>query len=149
MDSADKIALIREMRPEDSDGIARIYSEITKKPVEADFDKLIHAHATGKDSACFVAELDGKVIGFMISYILTLGFGIDKSGWIATLGVDPRHMGGGVGARLAEESFKFYKAQGITRVYTSVRWDSTDLLSFFMTLNFERSDFINLTKTLG
>jgi ribosomal protein S18 acetylase RimI-like enzyme len=148
MDSADKIATIREMRPEDSGGIARIYTEITKKPVEADFDKLIHAHAVGKDSACFVAELDGKVIGFMISYILTLGIGIDKSGWIATLGVDPRHMGQGVGGRLAEESFKFYKAQGITRVYTSVRWDSTDLLSFFGKLNFERSDFINLTKTL-
>jgi ribosomal protein S18 acetylase RimI-like enzyme len=148
MDSAEKIALIRQMRPEDSEGIARIYTEITKKSVEADFEKLIYAHAEGKDSACFVAELDGKVIGFMISYILTLGFGIDKSGWIATLGVDPRHMGGGVGGRLAEESFKFYKSQGISRVYTSVRWDSTDLLSFFRTLDFERSDFINLTKTL-
>lgn len=148
MDSADKIALIREMRLEDSEGIARIYGEITKKPVEAEFDKLIHAHVEGKDSACFVAELDGKVVGFMISYVLTLGFGIDKSGWIATLGVDPRHMGQGLGARLAEESFKFYKAQGITRVYTSVRWDSTDLLSFFGTLNFERSDFINLAKNL-
>ena len=148
MESADKIAHIREMRPDDWDGIARIYIEITKKPVEADFDKLLQAHAVGKDSACFVAEMNGKVIGFMISYILTLGFGIDKSGWIATIGVDPRYMGQGVGARLAEESFKFYQAHGITRVYTSVRWDSTDLLSFFGKLNFGRSDFINLTITL-
>ncbi len=149
MDSADRVALIRRMRPEDSQGIARIYTEITKKGTEADFDEMIEAHARGKDSACFVAELDGKVIGFMISYVLTLGFGIDKSGWIATFGVDPKHMGGGVGAHLAEESFKFYKSQGITRVYTSVRWDSTDILSFFRTLDFERSDFINLTKKIG
>ncbi len=148
MDSAEKVALIRDMRPEDSEGVAKIYHEITKKPVDADFANLIHAHAIGEDSACFVAEMDGKVIGFMISYVLTLGFGIDKAGWIATLGVDPRHMGQGVGARLAEESFKFYKAQGITRVFTSVRWDSTDLLSFFGSLKFERSDFINLTKNL-
>ena len=33
-------------------------------------------------------------------------------------------------------------------IYTSVRWDSTDLLSFFKTLGFQRSDFINLHKSL-
>ncbi len=149
MDSDDRIASIRPMRPEDSEEISRIYGEITKKPVEADFARLIQAHAQGKDSACFVAELDGRVVGFMISYILTLGFGIEKSAWIATMGVHPRYMGQGIGARLAAEIFKSYEAQGITRVYTSVRWDSTDLLSFFRTLDFERSDFINLTKKLG
>jgi len=149
MDSADKTSIIRPMRSEDSEAISWIYSGITKKPVEADFSSVVQEHVQGKDSACFVAELDGKVVGFMISYILTLGFGIEKSGWIATMGVDPRHMGQGIGARLAAEIFKFYETQGITRVYTSVRWDSTDVLSFFRSLDFERSDFINLTKTLG
>ena len=149
MDSDDRIARIRPMTPEDSEEISRIYGEITKKTVEADFTRLIRAHAQGKDSACFVAELDDRVVGFMISYILTLGFGIEKSAWIATMGVHPRYMGQGIGARLAAEIFKSYDAQGITRVYTSVRWDSTDLLSFFRTLDFERSDFINLTKKLG
>ncbi len=148
MDSDDRIARIRPMGPEDSEEISRIYGEITKKTVEADFAKLIQAHAQGKDSACFVAELDDRVVGFMISYVLTLGFGIEKSAWIATMGVHPRYMGQGIGALLAAEIFKSYEAQGITRVYTSVRWDSTDLLSFFRTLDFERSDYINLTKKL-
>jgi N-acetylglutamate synthase-like GNAT family acetyltransferase len=84
----------------------------------------------------------------MISYILTLGFGIEKSAWIATLGVSPKFMGQGIGAKLAEEILKFYKDEGITNVYTSVRWDSPDLLSFFKTLGFDRSDFINLRKIL-
>ncbi|MGA2735450.1 MAG: GNAT family N-acetyltransferase [Syntrophobacteraceae bacterium] len=149
MDSDDRVASIRPMRPEDSEEISRIYCEITKKTVEADYARLIQAQAQGKDSACFVAELDDRVVGFMISYILTLGFGIEKSAWIATMGVHPRYMGQGIGARLAAETFKSYEAQGISRVYTSVRWDSTDLLSFFRTLDFERSDFINLTKKLG
>jgi hypothetical protein len=29
-----------------------------------------------------------------------------------------------------------------------VRWDSTDMLSFFKTLGFDRSNFINLRKVL-
>lgn len=148
MDSTGGIELIRQMRFEDSEEICRLYSVITKRPVEADFAKLIETHARGKDSSCFVAELGGRVIGFMISYILTLCFGMEKSAWIATQGVDPRYIGQGVGARLAAEILKFYETRGITRIYTSVPWESTDLLSFFRTLDFEKSDFINLTKKL-
>lgn len=140
--------VIRKLKTVDADYISKIYGDITQKSVRTDFKKLIETHAKRPEDACFVAELDGKVVGFMISYILTLGFGIEKSAWIATLGVSPKFMGQGLGARMAEEIFKFYKAEGINNIYTSVRWDSTDLLSFFKTLGFDRSNFINLRKVL-
>jgi ribosomal protein S18 acetylase RimI-like enzyme len=119
------------------------------KPVDPDFKRVVEDHARRNDGACFVAEQDGKLVGFMISYILTAGFGMPKSAWIATLGVDPNFMGQGIGATLAEKLFEYYKAQGVENVYTSVRWDSTDLLSFFKTLGFDRSNFINLRKILS
>jgi len=139
---------IRRLKIDDAYEISKIYSSITQKPVKTDFKRLIEVHAQKDEDACFVAELDNKIVGFMISYILTLGFGIEKSAWIATLGVNPKFMGQGIGAKLAEEMMKFYKDEGITNVYTSVRWDSSDLLSFFKTLGFDRSDFINLRKIL-
>lgn len=139
---------IRRLKIDDAYEISKIYSSITQKPVKTDFKRLIEVHAQKDEDACFVAELDNKIVGFMISYILTLGFGIEKSAWIATLGVNPKFMGQGIGRKLAEEILKFYKDEGITNVYTSVRWDSPDLLSFFKTLGFDRSDFINLRKIL-
>ncbi|MBR9987057.1 MAG: GNAT family N-acetyltransferase [Desulfosarcina sp.] len=139
---------IRELSAADADDIADIYASIVRKSVDMDFKKLIEKHARSENDICFVAELDGRVIGFMISYILTFGFGIEKSAWIATLGVDPEYMGQGLGDRLAREIFKLYKRMGISRVYTSVPWDSSDLLSFFKTLGFDRSKFINLKKDL-
>jgi ribosomal protein S18 acetylase RimI-like enzyme len=139
---------IRELEASDTDDIADIYAAIVRKPVDLGFKALIENHARTDNDICFVAELDGRVIGFMISYILTFGFGIEKSAWIATLGVDPEYMGQGIGDRLAREIFKLYKRMGISRVYTSVRWDSTDLLSFFKTMGFDRSKFINLKKDL-
>jgi ribosomal protein S18 acetylase RimI-like enzyme len=139
---------IRKLVKEDAHEISRIYAAITRKEVDSDFKRVVEEHALRDDQACFVAEHEDKVVGFMISYILTAGFGITKSAWIATLGVDPNFMGMGIGASLAEEIFKYYKAQGIENVYTSVRWDSTDLLSFFKTLGFDRSNFINLRKTI-
>jgi len=140
---------IRRLRKEDSVEISRIYSAITMKPANEDFKRVVEDHSTRDNEACFVAELQGKVVGFMISYILTAGFGEAKSAWIATLGVDPHFMGQGIGASLAKEIFAFYKTEGIENVYTSVRWDSTDMLSFFKTLGFDRSNFINLRKIIG
>ena len=139
---------IRRLRKNDLAEISAIYAGITMKPAGSDLKQVVEEHADKEDNACFVAELDGKVVGFMISYILTAGFGMPTSAWIATLGVDPNHMGQGIGASLAEEIFKYYKEKGIENVYTSVRWDSTDLLSFFKTLGFDRSNFINLRKVI-
>ena len=140
--------LIRELAIKDVEEISDIYSGIIQKPVKSDFKELIQRHAERKEDLCFVAESGGKVIGFMVSYILTLGFGIEKSAWIATLGVAPEYMGQGIGKKLGEKLFDYYKALGIENVYTSVRWDSPDLLSFFKTLGFDRSNFINLRKQI-
>jgi ribosomal protein S18 acetylase RimI-like enzyme len=139
---------IRKLHKQDADEISRIYAAITRKAVDSDFKRVIEDHALRNDEACVVAERKEKVVGFMISYILTAGFGMNKSAWIATLGVDPNFMGMGIGASLAEEIFKYYKAQKVENVYTSVRWDSTDMLSFFKTLGFDRSNFINLRKII-
>lgn len=139
---------IRNLKKNDADEISRIYAAITMKPVDPGFKRVVEEHSQRDDEACFVAELNGKVVGFMISYILTAGFGMPKSAWIATLGVDPNFMGQDIGATLAEEILNYYKVQGVENVYTSVRWDSTDLLSFFKTLGFDRSNFINLRKVL-
>jgi ribosomal protein S18 acetylase RimI-like enzyme len=62
--------------------------------------------------------------------------------------VDPKFMGQEIGRALAREIFTFYESRGIKSIYTSVRWDSTDLLSFFKTLGFDRSNFINLKRVL-
>ena len=140
---------IRRLKKEDAVEISRIYAAITMNPVNEDFKRVVEDHSARDNEACFVAELQGRVIGFMISYILTAGFGEAKSAWIATLGVDPDFMGQGIGASLAAEIFAFYKSEGIENVYTSVRWDSTDLLSFFKILGFDRSNFINLRKIIS
>jgi ribosomal protein S18 acetylase RimI-like enzyme len=139
---------IRPLKVEDAEVIGQIYAAITRRPVEPDFKSVVEEHARSGEEACFVAEHQGKVVGFMISYILTAGFGEAKSAWIATLGVDPNFMGQGIGASLAQKIFKIHKAAGIENVYTTVRWDSTDLLSFFKTLGFDRSKFINLRKVI-
>lgn len=139
---------IRRIKIEDADDMGRIMAAITKSPVEIDFRQIIEEQVQSDKDASFVAEIDGKVVGFMISHIVYGGFGLEKSAWIVTLGVEPQFMGRDIGKKLAEEIFRVYRDRGIQYVFTSVRWDSADLLSFFKTLDFDRSSFINLRKEL-
>ena len=140
--------LIRKLKKDDAEEISKIYHTITKSTNVDDFRKIVSKQAQRDEDASFVAELNRKVVGYLISYTLTGGFGIAKSAWIANIGVNPKFMGQGIGEKMAEEIFKYYRNQGIKDIYTSVTWDSTDLLSFFKTLGFDRSEFINLKKNL-
>ena len=139
---------IRKLKKGDAGDMSRIDAAITKTRSTLDYNRIVDEEVRRSGDASFVAEQDDKVVGYMISYIASGNFGIDKSAWIAMFGVDPKFMGQGIGRSLAEKIFKVYKGKGITHVFTSVSWDSTDLLSFFKTLGFDRSDFINLRKIL-
>lgn len=142
--------VIRRLKEGDAEEIRAIYASITNTNETAikEFESVIKEQAKKSDSLSFTAEIDKEVVGFMICYVLTGGFGLTKSAWIAMMGVDPKYMGNGIGRRLAEEIFAYSKKEGIKDIYSSVRWDSTDLLSFFKTLGFGRSNFINLARKL-
>jgi ribosomal protein S18 acetylase RimI-like enzyme len=140
--------LIRKMKKSDADEVSRIDAAITKNPSRLNFKPVV-AEATKRNSnASLIAEIRGKVVGFMISIITAGIFGTEKVAWISMFGVDPKYMGQEIGKYLAKGIFDYYKEKRVKRIYTSVRWDSTDLLSFFKTLGFERSNFINLRKDL-
>jgi ribosomal protein S18 acetylase RimI-like enzyme len=109
--------LIRELETKDEDQISRIQGSITQTSVNIDFKKIVEDRVKNTESANFVAEFEGKIVGFMISYILLGGFGIEKSAWIAMFGVDPKFMGQGIGKKLAEEVFAFYRIEASLSIF--------------------------------
>jgi len=141
--------LVRRLKKGDAAEIRKIYSAITNRPCDLDFKRIVGDEIRRETDASFVAEGNGKVVGYMISYITFGNFGVDKCAWIANFGVYPKLMGQGIGKKLAEGIFNHYRQEGVTNVFTTVIWDSTDLLSFFKSLGFDRSNFINLRKALG
>lgn len=95
-----------------------------------------------------VAEVEGKVVGLMLMNVITWELGRTKSGWIDILAVDPDYRGKGVGRRMAESLFDYFKSKGIERVYTTARWDDVELISFLRRRGFDRSVEIILKKEL-
>ncbi len=135
---------IRSMKLDDIEAIVGIQEAILNKKATAKWRKAL-AHYVNKDpKACLVAVKKGKPIGFMIGDIKIWGFGLRQSGWIEIIGIHPKQMGTGVGHALGKRLITYFKTMKVDGVYTDVRWDWGDLLSFFKSIGFEHSGFLNL-----
>lgn len=139
---------IRPLEIKDKKSIFAIQEAITQHKAGKDWAEMVEAFIKNSGDTCLVAEVDGEVVGFMLGEIKTYGYGVAKSGWIEVIGVHPRSMGGGIGKKLGNELIKIFKKKKVKHVFTSVRWDSGDLLAFFKSIGFDRSDFINLENKI-
>ena len=127
--------------------IIAIHGAITKKKAyRRGAQQMVKDHLRKREGIGFVAEKEGQVVGFIMGEIKGEGFGLEKSGWLEVVMVHPRHMGTGIGYSMARKLFDYFGRRGIRDVYTSVLWDAVDMLSFFKSLGFDRSTFINLIK---
>lgn len=139
---------LREVRRADIPGVVAIQEVITKKKVSPAWTRMVERHFEDRQGLGFVAVRDGRVVGFGLGEVKGEGFGLPQSGWIDVVGVHPQAMGEGIGKAMIERLFEEFRRAGITNVHTAVRWDAVDMLSFFKSVGFGRSDFINLVRQL-
>jgi ribosomal protein S18 acetylase RimI-like enzyme len=138
---------LRTLAARDIPQIVAIHGAVTKKKASRRWaQQMVKDHLRKREGVGFVAEKEGQVVGFIIGEMKGEGFGLDRSGWLELIMVHPRHMGTGIGYAMARKLFDYFRRRGIRDVHTSVLWDAVDMLSFFKSLGFDRSTFINLIK---
>jgi ribosomal protein S18 acetylase RimI-like enzyme len=143
-----KTIKVRKLTVKDLPQVIRIQEAITRSRISTKRKVILGEHIRKKDNIDLGAFVEGHIVGFVISEIMTNSFGIDKAGWIKNMGVDSKYMGEGIGQALATHLFEVYKKRKIYEIYTAAQWDAVDLLSFFKLIGFDRSNFINLRKKL-
>jgi len=88
--------------------------------------------------ASVVAEIEGRVVGFMLGEVRSGEFGLeDPTGWIEVLGVDPENRGESIGRRLAKHILEHFRARGATQVRTLVEEEMEGITQFFTAIGFE------------
>jgi ribosomal protein S18 acetylase RimI-like enzyme len=137
---------IRPLTTGDLDAIVEIDHKVLGKTRRDYWKQKIELPNPRYPLSCLVAEIEGKVIGFIVGEVSGWEFGIPETiGWISTIGVDPSYQHRGVARRLSEEFIRNLKAIGVTIVYTLVNWNDWDLLTFFRAMGFTRGgEMINL-----
>lgn len=152
---------IRVLDENDLDAVVDIDSRVLGRERRSYWKRKI-AYAGIYPRPAFVAEIEGKVVGFILGYVSGWEFGVpDSVGWIDTLGVDPAYQRQGIGKALfyaLMETFKRtgveetnemdetgkMKVAGVDVVYTLAGWDDWDLVQFFHAMGFKKGNLINL-----
>ena len=130
----------------DLDAIVEIDRKVLGKARQDFWRKKIELPDARYPFSGLIAELEGRVIGFIVGETSGWEFGIPETvGWISTIGVDPDYQHKGVARKLSEEFIRNLKGIGVSVVYTLVNWSDWDLLRFFRAMGFTRGgEMINL-----
>jgi ribosomal protein S18 acetylase RimI-like enzyme len=137
--------VIRDMEPADLDQIIEIDIKVLGKPRPGHWKTKIDMVKKRSPISSLVAEVDGKVVGFIIGGASRWEYGVPENiGWIDTIGVDPEYQRRGIGDILFKEMATHLKKIGVDTINTFVVRRDWRLLKFFGSLGFKEGDMINL-----
>ena len=144
-DRSSRSPVIRTMVPSDLDRIVEIDIKVLGKPRPDYWEMKLELVKKRSQVSSLVAELDGKVIGFIIGDESRWEYGVSENiGWIDTIGVDPDYQRKGIAKILFTEMTNNLKKAGVDTIFTFVTRRDWVLLKFFNSMGFQKGDMINL-----
>jgi len=100
--------------------------------------------------ASLVAELDNRVVGFILGRAGELEFGLPGTvAWVEMLGVDPAFRRRGVAEELMEQFTESAEDHGIKTIFTLIDPNRSDLQHFFSKLGFDHGKMVHYQKDLS
>jgi GNAT superfamily N-acetyltransferase len=109
---------------------------------------MITGDISGMLETSFVARINGKVAGFVISRKASIGDPPTEIGLILIMGVTPEYWGQGVAKRLAEGLIAQYRSMGLKEIRTPIDERDMQLRDFFSKMGFGVGHMIDYAKKL-
>ena len=95
----------------------------------------------------FVAEIDGKMVGFAVNRSTYLMVPLTEVCIIHAILVHPDYRGLGIGGKLIEALLKHCRTEGIDTVRALIPRDNKELQTIFRGHGFKRSRIVNFDRT--
>lgn len=132
---------VRSMHEDDLSAIVAIDAAATGRRRPRYFEVMLQRAVTQAGvQISLVAEVDGRVVGFVIGSLYYGEYGVvEPSASIDAISVCPDHRGKHVGKALMRQLHLNLAALGITTLRTEVSWDHFGLLEFFRNQGFKPS----------
>ena len=99
--------------------------------------------------ASLVAEIDNRVVGFVLGRAGEFEFGLPGTiAWIEIIGVDPAYRGQGIAQQLVGQFAESAEDHGIKTIFTLISNSQDDMQQFFSRLGFVHGKMLHYQKEL-
>lgn len=140
---------VRGAQPADLAQVIEIDAGITGLRKAAYWTEILRRYGSGRRQRFFlVADLSGRIEGFVIGEVRDWEFGSPPCGWVFAISVRPDVRLGGVGTRLLEAISASFRKLGVSKLRTMLSRDNNLILSFFRSQGMMAAPFIPLEKDL-
>ena len=159
MVSAGKEMKIRPMESGDINAVIAVYEKIREEKIPGTkrsrlsyrgtmtYDEVASTNPGGPLDLSFVAEVDGKVIGFIWGRLAFAGIPVDEVGIIHMIIVDPDYQRQGIAGKLVDALAKRCHEKGVKTVRAVIDERHWELQNYFQKLGFKRSEMVIYTRT--
>lgn len=140
---------IRPLTELDVEAITRIDERVTGQYRPDVWEQRIGYYLRRDPESSQVADLDGRVAGFMLGEVRGGEFGLDEpTGWMEFFGVDPDARGRAIGRQLADALLAHFRSQGAHVVRTMYATTDKDIAGFLGALGFVAAPVTALERRL-
>jgi len=112
------------------------------------YEDLTSANPGTPPDLSFVAEIDGKIVGFSINRSTYLMVPLTEVCIIHAILIHPDYRGRGIGSKLIQALLDYCQTEGVDTVRALIPEDNKQLQAIFERQGFQRSRIANFDKTL-
>lgn len=135
--------IIRKMLPGDLRAIVEIDKKIIGKDRAASWPQHVNRYLERYyPPLCHVAEIDGKVVGFIFGDVRGWEYALPPGGWIDLMGIDPDYHRRGIGKKLVDAFVKECR-QHKMKTHVTMRSSDERVQFFFQSSGFKRGNIID------
>ncbi len=139
---------VRAAKSEDVAAVGRLDERITGLAKPDYWQGTFARFGARPDRYFLIAEVDGRLCGFIIGEVRAWEFGSPPCGWIFAIGVDPDYRLRKVGSRLFETMCGRLRESGVEKVRTMLARDDSLNMAFFRSQGMMAGPFIQLEMPL-
>ncbi|NQT71182.1 MAG: GNAT family N-acetyltransferase [Chloroflexi bacterium] len=139
---------IRPMIQDDIDGIFEIDRKIGATERAFTYVDLINGYIGGDIGTSFVAEVNGRVVGFALAAITYVADQITEACTIQVVGVDPDYRRQGIARKLIGALTENCQSRGLKLIRVMVDQHDSELQGLFESVDFRRGQLIDYSRNL-
>jgi len=135
--------IIREMMADDVEGILDIERNVQGENRAITYAPVPDSCIGGEVEHSIVAEVDDKIVGFILGRVARSPIQLRDIAWIELIGILPDYQKKGIGPQLIESWKDLCRGKGITKVHVMLSKRDQFMQLFFKSVGFTQGSLID------